>query len=68
MHYHFTDFYMQKRKRLKLLLDNKGKPIGGKWTFDTENWKRLPKGISVPELEAQSERPRFIREPRDTFA
>lgn len=27
-HYHFTDFYMQQRKRLKLLLDEKGKPVG----------------------------------------
>ncbi len=56
-HYRFTDFYMQQRKRLKLLLDDKGKPVGGKWTFDTENRKRLPKGISVPQLGAQSERP-----------
>ncbi len=56
-HYHFTDFYMQQRKRLKLLLDDKGKPVGGKWTFDTENRKRLPKGTSVPQLGAQSERP-----------
>ena len=56
-HYHFTDFYMQQRKRLRLLLDNKGKPLGGKWTFDTENRKRLPKGISVPQLGAPSERP-----------
>lgn len=47
-HYHFTDFYMQQRKRLGILLDEKGKPIGGKWTFDTENRKRLPKGHHVP--------------------
>jgi deoxyribodipyrimidine photolyase-related protein len=56
-HYHFTDFYMQQRKRLTLLLDPKGKPIGGKWTFDTDNRKRLPKGTVVPPLPTSNERP-----------
>ena len=56
-HYHFTDFYMQQRKRLQLLLDEKGKPVGGKWTFDTENRKRLPKGTVVPELPKPNQRP-----------
>lgn len=56
-HYHFTDFYMQQRKRLSVLLDPKGKPIGGKWTFDTDNRKRLPKGTVVPQLETPKERP-----------
>lgn len=49
-HYHFTDFYMQQRKRLGILLDDKGKPVGGKWTYDTENRKRLPKGHQIPPL------------------
>ena len=56
-HYHFTNFYMQQRKRLKILIDEKGKPVGGKWTFDTENRKRLPKGFVVPPLSAPSDRP-----------
>ena len=56
-HYHFTDFYMQQRKRLQLLLDDKGKPVGGKWTFDTENRKRLPKGTAVPELPRPNQHP-----------
>ena len=55
-HYHFTDFYMQQRKRLGLLLDAKGKPLGGKWTFDTENRKKLPKDIVVPILASAVER------------
>ncbi len=55
-HYHFTDFYTQQRKRLGLLLDAKGKPLGGKWTFDTENRKKLPKDIIVPELARPVER------------
>jgi len=56
-HYRFTDFYMQQRKRLNLLLDANGKPLGGKWTFDTENRKKLPKGITVPQLRTPIERP-----------
>ena len=32
-HYHFTDFYRLQRKRLGVLLDANGKPLGGKWTF-----------------------------------
>lgn len=63
-HYHFTEFYMQQRKRLGLLLDEKGKPVGGKWTYDTENRKRLPKGIEVPTLKTPSDRPSVIEAKR----
>lgn len=55
-HYHFTDFYMQQRKRLGLMLDAKGKPLGGKWTFDTDNRKKLPKDIVIPKLVIPAER------------
>jgi len=44
----FTDFYRQQRTRLGYLMEGK-KPSGGKWTFDTENRKKLPKGIEIPE-------------------
>ncbi len=59
-HYHFTDFYMQQRKRLSVLIDAKGKPVGGKWTFDTDNRKRLPKGVTVPTLKTPNDRPSVI--------
>ena len=55
-HYHFTDFYMQQRKRLGLLLDDSGKPLGGKWTFDTENRKKLPNDIVIPGIVTPIER------------
>ncbi|MEN9952083.1 MAG: hypothetical protein RLZZ520_351 [Bacteroidota bacterium] len=48
-HYHQTDFYIYQRKKLGLLLDQQGAPVGGKWTYDTENRKKLPKQISIPE-------------------
>lgn len=47
-HYSMTSFYIAQRKRLGILL-NKGKPEGGKWTFDTENRERLPESMSIPE-------------------
>ena len=31
------------RKKYKILIDSKGKPIGGKWNYDVKNRKRLPK-------------------------
>lgn len=48
--WHFTDFYMAQRKRLGILLDDDGKPEGGKWSFDTENRKKLPKDVRAPEI------------------
>ncbi len=45
---YFTDFYIQQRKRLGILIDADGGAVGGKWSFDTENRKKLPKGIAIP--------------------
>ncbi len=59
----FTEFYITQRKRLGLLVDASGKPQGGKWSFDPENRKKLPKAISVPEPRRPRENP-FVREAR----
>lgn len=48
--YFFTNFYIDQRNRLRLLLDDNGKPSGGKWSFDTENRKKLPKSIQLPSV------------------
>jgi deoxyribodipyrimidine photolyase-related protein len=53
----FTDFYIRQRRRLGVLLEGRGKPVGGKWSFDPENRKRLPKGIDVPVPWTPAERP-----------
>jgi len=45
-----TTFYKQQRKRLNILLDKEGKPLGGKWTFDTDNRKKYPKGKTPPNI------------------
>lgn len=42
-------FYEAQRKRLELLLDAKGGPLGGRWSYDDENRKGMPKkGLDVP--------------------
>ena len=41
-------FYEMQRKRMGVLLTPDGGPIGGQWSFDAENRKKLPKGIVVP--------------------
>ena len=43
-----TTFYKQQRKKLDLLIDNEGCPVGGKWTYDAENRKKYPKGKIPP--------------------
>ncbi|MCU0660446.1 MAG: cryptochrome/photolyase family protein [Candidatus Pacebacteria bacterium] len=41
-------FYEWQRKRLDILMEANGKPVGGKFSFDTENRKKLPKGYTEP--------------------
>lgn len=45
-HYSMASFYILQRKRLNILVSG-GKPIGGKWSFDTENRKKLPSGEKI---------------------
>jgi deoxyribodipyrimidine photolyase-related protein len=42
-----ASFYIQQRKRLNILVRN-SKPVGGKWSFDPENRKKLPRHLYVP--------------------
>lgn len=44
-----TDFYIFSRKRHNILIDN-NKPLGGKWSFDSDNRKKYPKDKLAPEL------------------
>ena len=43
-----TTFYKQQRKKLNILLDEDDKPEGGKWTYDSDNRKKYPKGKTPP--------------------
>lgn len=46
----FTPFYIDQRKRLKILVNKQNKPDGGKWSFDPENRRRIPNGTPIPQL------------------
>ena len=41
--WHMADFYRWQRERLDVLMDG-DEPTGGRWSFDEENRKKLPKG------------------------
>lgn len=45
-----TSFYKQERNKRNILLEENGNPAGGKWTFDTENRKKYPKGKTPPAI------------------
>lgn len=42
-----ANFYAYQRKKFNILMHD-GKPLGGKFSFDKENRKRLPKGCKIP--------------------
>ncbi len=45
--YRMEDFYREMRRETGILMDA-GKPMGGRWNFDSENRKRLPAGLTPP--------------------
>lgn len=48
--YHQTDFYIHQRQTRRILLDEKERPLGDKWSFDSENRSPYPKGNRPPEI------------------
>ena len=44
------EFYKIQRKRLGILVDEDGEPEGGRWSFDADNRKKLPKNVAPPEI------------------
>jgi deoxyribodipyrimidine photolyase-related protein len=45
-----ADFYKKQRERLGILLEANGQPLGGRWSFDADNRKALPKGLAMPDF------------------
>ena len=43
-----ANFYKINRSKLSILMKKDGNPKGGKWSFDEENRKKLPKDIYIP--------------------
>lgn len=68
--YFFTDFYIRQRKRLRILLEDDGSPTGGKWSFDPDNRKKLPKHLPIPAAPAVASSARLrevVQSIRDEF-
>ena len=53
--FRLSNFYKHTRKKFKILLDDKNEPIGGKWSFDEENRKKIPNNWVVPQLKKEQE-------------
>jgi deoxyribodipyrimidine photolyase-related protein len=51
-------FYEAQRKRMGILLDASGGPLGGSWSYDEDNRKPMPKkGLAVPPDPSAPRRP-----------
>ena len=48
--YVMEHFYRAMRRHFRLLIDEAGEPVGGQWNYDKLNRKRLPKGLTLPEI------------------
>jgi deoxyribodipyrimidine photolyase-related protein len=49
-HPRMASFYKWRRKQLEILVDENGEPEGGRWSFDTENRRRLPRELTPPSV------------------
>jgi|TARA_B110000438_G_scaffold126261_1_gene122792 deoxyribodipyrimidine photolyase-related protein len=45
-----ANFYKNVRRKLDILIDENQKPVKGKWSFDEENRKKIPKDHPIPDL------------------
>ena len=45
-----TSFYISQRKKMKILLNEDDKPVGDKWSFDTDNRKKYPQDKIAPKI------------------
>ena len=50
-HFFQTDFYTRQRKHFKILVDQELQPAGGKWSYDSENRLKYPKGKTPPVIQ-----------------
>ena len=48
--FRMANFYQQGRKKFDILLDENKKPVGGKWSFDQENRKKIPAKTVIPDI------------------
>jgi deoxyribodipyrimidine photolyase-related protein len=48
--YYQLSYYKEMRKKFDVLIKDDGGPVGGKWSFDPENRKKMPEDIEKPEI------------------
>jgi len=48
--YSQTDFYIHQRKKLNILIDDDKTPVGGKWTYDSDNRLKYPSNKKPPKV------------------
>jgi deoxyribodipyrimidine photolyase-related protein len=63
-HYFQTNFYRYLRVKFDILM-TKGKPTGGKLTYDVKNRKKLPKDIDIPDYLVEEDVDRYISEAKN---
>ncbi len=61
--YSMQDFYIWQRKRLNILV-TQDKPLGGSWSYDADNRKKLPRDHTIPQTFVRQTSP-YINEARD---
>ncbi|MBC7933734.1 MAG: cryptochrome/photolyase family protein [Rhizobacter sp.] len=49
--YFQTAFYIDQRKRRKLLTTGANEPVGGRWSYDADNRLKFPKGQAAPVIQ-----------------
>ena len=50
--FYHTSFYIEQRKKLKILINEDSTAYGGKWSFDTDNRKKYPKNGYIPKIKS----------------
>lgn len=53
--YTMNSFYIQMRKKFNILIDKDNKPVGGSWSFDKENRKKIPQNVVLPKIKIQKD-------------
>lgn len=48
--YFQLNYYKRMRKKFDILMNEEGKPEGGKWSFDSDNRKKMPENTEQPEI------------------
>ena len=45
-----ASFYQKMRTKMNIMIDESNKPLGGKWSYDEDNRKKIPKNTLLPQI------------------